>query len=106
MDSKLASKLWERAPQSAREKRSDVSARCWLQSSDQQYPQAPKTKLQRRPRIFRGNISEINEEENITVLHSRLTAVLEEIHIDHKIIFKWETLSSVFGRTDPGFSYS
>ena len=28
-----------------------------------------------------------NEEENITVLHSRLTAVLEEIHIDYEVIF-------------------
>ena len=28
-----------------------------------------------------------NEEENITVLHSRLTAVLEDTHIDYEIIF-------------------
>ena len=28
-----------------------------------------------------------NEEENITVLHSRLTAVLEDTHVDYEIIF-------------------
>ena len=117
MDSKLASKLREGAPQSEREKRRDVSDFTNIPTEDPraalQFCQSlarmladasnPAINNTRRLQTVSGIkaapstpehqpelsvvIPVFNEEENITVLHSRLTAVLEDTHIDYEIIF-------------------
>jgi hypothetical protein len=135
MNSKIASKLQEGASPSEKEKRQGVTdftniptedpraALQFCQSLARQLAASsnPAINNSRQLQIVGGIkaapstpedqpepsvvIPVFNEEENITVLHSRLTAVLEDTHIDYEIIFKWEILSSVFGRTDPSFSY-
>jgi polyisoprenyl-phosphate glycosyltransferase len=117
MDSKLANKLQEGAPQREREKRPDVGDFTNIPTED---PRAalhfcqslarmladgsnPAINNTRRLQTVGGIkaapstpehqpelsvvIPVFNEEENVTVLYSRLTAVLEEIHIDYEIIF-------------------
>ena len=117
MDSKMASKLREGASQSEREKRPDVSDFTNIPTEDPraalQFCQSlarmladasnPAINNTRRLQTVGGIkaapstpehqpelsvvIPVFNEEENITVLHSRLTAVLEDTHIDYEIIF-------------------
>jgi glycosyltransferase involved in cell wall biosynthesis len=117
MDSKMASKLWERTPQSGRERRSDLSDFTNIPTEDSwaalQFCQSLAHMLaagsnsgidDTRQRQIVGGIKAappipehqpelsvvvpvFNEEENITVLHSRLTAVLEDTHIDYEIVF-------------------
>jgi hypothetical protein len=117
MDSKIASKLWERISQSAREKRPDASDFTSIPTEDSraalQFCQSlahmlaagsnPALNYTRKRQIPGGIkaapfipehqpelsvvIPVFNEEENITVLHSRLTAVLEDTHIDYEVIF-------------------
>jgi glycosyltransferase involved in cell wall biosynthesis len=117
MDSKTANKLWDGASQSAREKRPDVSDFTNIPTEDPraalQFCQSlarmfadgssPAINNTRRLQTVGGIkaapstpehhpelsvvIPVFNEEENITVLYSRLTAVLEDTHIDYEIIF-------------------
>ena len=117
MDSKMANKLWEGAPRSEREKHRDVSDFTNIPTEDPraalQFCQSlarmladasnPAINNTRRLQTVGGIkaapstpehqpelsvvIPVFNEEENITVLHSRLTAVLEDTHIDYEIIF-------------------
>jgi glycosyltransferase involved in cell wall biosynthesis len=117
MDSKLASKLPGEAPQSEREKRPDVrdftniptedprAALQFCQSLARMLAASPNPAINnsRQLQIIGGVkaapftlehqpelsvvIPVFNEEGNITVLHSRLTAVLEDTHLDYEIIF-------------------
>lgn len=117
MDSKTASKLREGAPQSEREKRPNVGDFTNIPTEDPraalQFCQSlarmladgsnPAINNTRRLQTVSGIkaapstpehhpelsvvIPVFNEEENITVLYSRLTAVLEDTHIDYEIIF-------------------
>jgi polyisoprenyl-phosphate glycosyltransferase len=117
MDSKTASKLWEGAPLSAREKRPDVRDFTSIPTEDPraalQFCQALALMLAAGSNTVINNTRQLqtvggikaapsipehrpelsvvipvfNEEENITVLHSRLTAVLENTHTDYEIIF-------------------
>src|SRR5262245_325679 len=117
MDPKLASKLREGPLQSDGEKRSDVCDFTNIPTQDPraalQFCQSLARMLatgtnpainNTRQRQTVGGIKAapftpehqpelsvvipvFNEEENITVLHSRLTAVLEGIHVDYEIIF-------------------
>jgi polyisoprenyl-phosphate glycosyltransferase len=117
MDSKMASKLWGRTPESARERHPDVSDFNNIPTEDPraalQFCQSlagmltagsnPVLKNNRQRQTFSGikatpSTSEhrpelsvvipiFNEEENIPVLHSRLTAVLEDTLTDYEIIF-------------------
>jgi polyisoprenyl-phosphate glycosyltransferase len=117
MDSKTASKLQGEAPQSDREKRPDVRDFTNIPTEDPraalQFCQSlarmlaagsnPAINNTRQLQIAGGIkaapstpehkpelsvvIPVFNEEENIIVLHSRLTAVLEETHLDYEIIF-------------------
>jgi polyisoprenyl-phosphate glycosyltransferase len=117
MDSKMASKLWGRTPESAREKHPDVSDFNNIPTEDPraalQFCQSlasmlaagsnPVLKNNRQRQTFSGikatpSTSEhrpelsvvipiFNEEENISVLYSRLTTVLEKTHVDYEIIF-------------------
>ena len=135
MDSKTASKRWEWVPQRGREERPTAGDLTNIPTQDPwaalQFCQSlacmlavnsnPAINNSRQRQIVGGIkaapstpdyqpelsvvIPVFNEEENMTVLHSLLTTVLEEIHINYEIILKWEILSSVFGRTDPSFSY-
>lgn len=135
MDSKTASKLQGEALQRDREKRPDVRDFTNIPTEDPraalQFCQSLARMLAASANPAINNTSQLqivggikaapftpedqlelfvvipvfNEEENMTVLHSRLTTVLEEIHINYEIIFKWELLRSVFGRTDPSLSY-
>jgi hypothetical protein len=112
MDSKTASKLQEGAPQSEREKRPDVRDFTNIPTEDSraalQFCQSlarmlaassnPAINNSRQLQIVGGIkaapstpehqrelsvvIPVFNEEGNITVLYSRLTAVLEDTHID------------------------
>src|SRR5882724_6472632 len=117
MDSKMASKLQEEAPQSERGKRPGVSDFTNIPTED---PRAALQFCQSLARILAAGfnppinnsrqlqtvggikpapptpehqpelsvvIPVFNEEENVTVLHSRLTAVLEDTHIDYEILF-------------------
>ena len=117
MDSKTASKLHGEAPQIEREKRLDArdftniptddprAALQFCQSLARMLAAAsnPTINNARQLQIVGGikaapSIPEhqpelsvvipvFNEEENITVLHSRLTDVLEHTHIDYEVIF-------------------
>ena len=115
MDSKLASKLREGPPQSDGEKHPKGSDFTNIPTEDPraalQFCQSLARMLAANPAINNSRqrqtvggikaapttpehqpelsvvIPVFNEEENITVLHSRLTAVLEEIHIEYEIIF-------------------
>jgi glycosyltransferase involved in cell wall biosynthesis len=117
MDSKMASKLQEEAPQSERWKRPGVSDFTNIPTEDPraalQFCQTlarmlavgsnPAINNTRQRQIVGGIkvapstpeqqpelsvvIPVFNEEGNITVLHSRLTAVLEGTHTDYEIIF-------------------
>src|SRR5262245_36474076 len=117
MDSKLASKLREGPPQSDGEKLPDVidftniptdnprAALQFCQSLARMLAAGLNPAINNtRQRQTVGGIKAapsipehqpelsvvipvFNEQENITVLHSRLTAVLEGIHIDYEIIF-------------------
>jgi polyisoprenyl-phosphate glycosyltransferase len=117
MDSKTATKLHGEAPQSEREKRPDVRDFTNIPTEDPraalQFCQSlarmlaagsnPAINNTRQLQIAGGIkaapstpehkpelsvvIPVFNEEENITVLHSRLTAVLEDTHVDYEIIF-------------------
>jgi len=117
MDSTMTSKLREVAPQGEREKRPDVSDFTNIPTEDPraalQFCQSlahmlangsnPAINNTRRLQTVGGikaapSIPEhhpelsvvipvFNEEENITVLYSRLTAVLEDTHVDYEIIF-------------------
>jgi polyisoprenyl-phosphate glycosyltransferase len=117
MDSKMTSKLREVAPQGEREKRPGVSDLTSIPTEDPraalQFCQSlarmladgsnPAINNTRRLQTVGGIkaapstpehqpelsvvIPVFNEEENITVLYSRLTAVLEDTHIDYEIIF-------------------
>jgi hypothetical protein len=117
MDSKTASKLQEGAPQSEREKRPDVRDFTNIPTADSraalQFCQSlarmlvassnPTINNSRQLQIDGGikaapSTSEhqpelsvvipvFNEEGNITVLHSRLKAVLEDTHKDYEVIF-------------------
>jgi polyisoprenyl-phosphate glycosyltransferase len=117
MDSKIASKLQEGASQGDREKRPNVgdftniptedprAALQFCQSLARMFADGsnPAINNTRRLQTVGGIkaapstpehqpelsvvIPVFNEQENITVLHSRLTTVLEGIHIDYEIIF-------------------
>jgi len=117
MDSKTASKLHGEAPQIEREKRLDArdftniptddprAALQFCQSLARMLAASPNPAINnsRQLQIVAGIkaapctpeyqpelsvvIPVFNEEENITVLHSRLTVVLEGIHIEYEIIF-------------------
>src|SRR5262245_30212706 len=117
MDPKLASKLREGPLQSDGEKRPNVSdftniptedpraALQFCQSLARMLAAGPNPAINNtRQRQTVGGIKAapsipehqpelsvvipvFNEQENITVLHSRLTAVLEGIHIEYEIIF-------------------
>jgi polyisoprenyl-phosphate glycosyltransferase len=117
MDSTLASKLQRGASRSETEKRPDVGDFTNIPTEDPraalQFCQSlarmlaaganPAINNSRQLQIVGGIkpapstpehqpelsvvIPVFNEEENITVLHSRLTAVLEDTHIDYEIIF-------------------
>jgi len=117
MDSKLASKLWEGPPPSDGEKHPYANDFTSIPTEDPraalQFCQSlarmlavnsnPAVGNSRQFQIVGGNkaaqstpeyqpelsvvIPVFNEEENITVLHSRLTAVLEQIHLEYEIIF-------------------
>jgi len=117
MDSKMAGKLQEEAPRSEMGKRPGVSDFTNIPTEDPraalQFCQSLARMLaagfnpainNNRQRQTIGGIKAVpsapehqpelsvvipvfNEEENVTVLHSRLTTVLEETHIDYEIIF-------------------
>lgn len=117
MDSKIASKLQEGASQGDREKRPNVgdftniptedprAALQFCQSLARMFADGsnPAINNTRRLQTVGGIkaapstpehqpelsvvIPVFNEQENITVLHSRLTTVLEGIHMDYEIIF-------------------
>jgi polyisoprenyl-phosphate glycosyltransferase len=117
MDSKMTSKLREVAPQGDRETRPNVGDFTHIPTEDPraalQFCQSlarmladgsnPAINNTRRLQTVGGIkaapstpehqpelsvvIPVFNEEENITVLYSRLTAVLEDTHIDYEIIF-------------------
>jgi dolichol-phosphate mannosyltransferase len=117
MDSKMATRLWERTQKSAREKGPDGSDFPNIPTEDPraalQFCQSlarmlyvssnPAINNGRQRQIFGGInaasstperqpelsvvIPVFNEEENITVLYSRLTAALEDTHTDYEIIF-------------------
>lgn len=117
MDSKTANKLWDGAPRSEREKHRDVSdftniptedpraALQFCQSLARMLASSSKTAINNTRQLQTvGGIKAapsipdhhpelsvvipvFNEEENITVLYSRLTAVLEDTHVDYEIIF-------------------
>ena len=115
MDSKLASKLREGPSQGDGEKRPKVGDFTNIPTEDPraalQFCQSLARMLAANPAINNSRqrqtvggikaapstpehqpelsvvIPVFNEEENITVLHSRLTAVLEGIHIEYEIIF-------------------
>ena len=117
MDSKIASKLQEGASQVEREKRPGVSDLTSIPTEDPraalQFCQSlarmladasnPAINNSRRLQTVGGIkaapstaehqpelsvvVPVFNEEENVTVLYSRLTAVLEDTHIDYEIIF-------------------
>src|SRR5436309_10724451 len=117
MDSKTASKLQEEAPQSERGKRPGLSDFTNIPTEDPraalQFCQSLARMLAANPNPAINNSRQLqivggikaapstpehqpelsvvipvfNEEENISVLYSRLTTVLEEAHVDYEIIF-------------------
>jgi polyisoprenyl-phosphate glycosyltransferase len=117
MDSKLASKLWKPVSQSAKENRPDESdftyiptenpraalqfcqslARLLTSGSNPVINNTPSLQIaagvkaapyipEHRPELS-VVIPVFNEEENVTVLHSQLKAVLEDAQTDYEIIF-------------------
>src|SRR5215510_5817562 len=117
MDFKTTSKLREGAPRNEREKHQDASDFTNIPTEDPraalQFCQSLARMLAASPNPAINNSRQLqivagikaapctpeyqpelsvvipvfNEEENITVLHSRLTAVLEQIHLEYEIIF-------------------